>query len=151
MKRNYSRTELVKMLADAGIRPTVQRFAILEYVLASECHPTAEEIYANLVKDNPMLSRTTVFSNVRLLAETGLINDIDILSDSTRYDTPTDPPHAHFICRSCHRIFDISLSNPLPVTPKGFYCDNVNVFFKGLCPDCLANADKNEEQSEITL
>ncbi len=147
MKHAYSKTELMKMLADAGIRPSVQRLAILEYVSADKCHPTADEIYANLVKDNPMLSRTTVFSNVRLLAENGLVNDIDILSDSTRYDTPTDPPHAHFMCRRCHRIFDIPLSSPLPVTPEGFNCDNVNVFFKGLCPDCSENADNETELS----
>ena len=50
MKHAYSKTELMKMLADAGIRPSVQRLAILEYVSADKCHPTADEIYANLVK-----------------------------------------------------------------------------------------------------
>ena len=45
MKHVYSKTELMKMLADAGIRPSVQRLAILKYVSADKCHPTADEIY----------------------------------------------------------------------------------------------------------
>lgn len=140
---NYnSKAVFAKILAGVGIRPSVQRVAILEYVSLCECHPTAEEIYAFLLKDNPMLSRTTVFSNLRLLAEKSLINDIDILSDSTRYDKTTDPPHAHFMCRRCRRIFDVPIEMPMPLPPSEFQCDNVNVFFKGICQECVAKSDR---------
>lgn len=136
MEKENSRSRLHKMLLDAGIRPSAQRIEILEYVSSCESHPTADEIYSSLVKENPTLSRTTVFSSVKLLAEKGLINDIDISSESTRYDTTCRQPHAHFMCRNCKRIFDIPLDMSALTVPGDFSCDNVNVFFKGICPEC---------------
>ena len=38
----FVRAELKKQLIDAGIRPSVQRLAIYEYVKNSRMHPTAE-------------------------------------------------------------------------------------------------------------
>lgn len=124
------------MLADAGIRPSVQRLVILEYLYSSKSHPTADEVYAALLRRNPMLSRTTVFNCLKLFAEKGLINGIDISSDSTRYDYAGHPSHAHFMCRECRRIFDVPFDMSAVNAPSDFICDNVNVFFKGICPDC---------------
>ena len=56
------RTDLLKQLSAAGIRPSAQRIAILEYISACRCHPTADDVYSSLVEQNPTLSRTTVFS-----------------------------------------------------------------------------------------
>lgn len=136
MNTNANRNRLLNMLADAGIRPSVQRLAILEYVSSCTCHPTADEIYDVLHRQNPLLSRTTVFSCVKLLSEKGLLNDIDISSGSTRYDSTQFAPHAHFMCRNCRRIFDIPLDTSVLVVPENFLCDNINVFYKGICPEC---------------
>lgn len=114
----------------------MQRLMILEYIRSCESHPTADEVYSHLVADNPMLSRTTVFSCLRLFVERGLVNDIDISSDSTRYDDAHRTPHGHFMCRECHGIFDMPLDMTALKVNEGFVCDNVNVFFKGLCPEC---------------
>lgn len=131
------RTDLLKQLLAAGIRPSAQRLAILEYISACRCHPTADDVYSSLVEQNPTLSRTTVFSCLKLLAEKGLVNSIDISAESTRYDSARTKPHAHFMCRECQQIFDIPFDIAATETPKGFQCDNINVFFKGLCPDCI--------------
>ena len=142
MEKENSKTRFHKMLLDAGIRPSAQRIEILEYVSSCESHPTADEIYSFLVKENPTLSRTTVFSSVKLLAEKGLINDIDISSESTRYDTVSRAPHAHFMCRKCKRIFDVPLDMSALTVPVDFSCDNVIVFFKGICPECKCKGIK---------
>lgn len=131
-----SKSDILAVLADAGIRPSIQRMEILEYICSCKCHPTADEIYSHLAKTNPALSRTTVFSNVKLMADKGLVNDINISADSTRYDAAQQPRHAHFICRKCNNIFDIQLDMDALAVPDGFMCDNVNVFFKGVCPEC---------------
>ena len=131
------RTELMRQLLDAGIRPSAQRIAIMECISACECHPTADDVYAALVREHPTLSRTTVFSCLKLLAGKGLLNDIDISAESTRYDSTKRQPHAHFMCRECHRIYDIPFDLGILPSPADFECDNVNVFFKGRCPECL--------------
>lgn len=134
---------LMRRLSDAGIRPSAQRLAILDYISTCKCHPTADEVYSSLVKDYPTLSRTTVFSSLRLLAEKGLLNDIDIAAESTRYDPVIYEPHAHFMCRKCRRIFDIPFDLSSVHAPEYFKCDNINVFFKGICPDCSNNKTYN--------
>lgn len=133
---NTTKSDLLARLTDAGIRPSMQRLEILEYISSCTTHPTADEIYSYMRRNNPTLSRTTVFSSVKLLAEKGLVNDINITSDSTRYDSVQSTPHAHFICRDCIKIIDIPFDMSVLTVPADFLCDNVNVYFKGVCPDC---------------
>lgn len=140
--RDVSKTSLLKTLTGAGIRPSAQRLEILEYISSHETHPTAEDIYRHLVQTNPTLSRTTVFNSVKLMAQKGLVNDINISPDSTRYDSADFPPHAHFLCRECGRIYDVSIDLTSLHLPSEFICDNVNIFFKGLCPECAVKAKK---------
>lgn len=141
------KTVLLKKLTDAGVRPSIQRLEILEFISLSDSHPSADEIYSFVHRHNPTLSRTTVFNNVKLLAEKGLVNDINISSDSTRYDSVLHMPHAHFICRECSKIFDIPLDMSSLKAPADFLCDNVNVYFKGVCPECVK---KRNSDSLIT-
>lgn len=136
MKQNVDRDALLRKLTAVGIRPSIQRLEILEFISSSHTHPTADEIYSFVHRNNPTLSKTTVFNSVKLLAEKGLINDINISADSTRYDSTSHAPHAHFICRECRRIFDIPLDMSALAVPADFSCDNVNVYFKGVCPEC---------------
>ncbi|MDE5719928.1 MAG: transcriptional repressor [Paramuribaculum sp.] len=138
------RNRLHNMLDEAEIRPSMQRLAILEYMHSCYSHPTADEVYSRLVKEHPTLSRTTVFNSLKLLSDKGLINDIDISSDSTRYDAADRKPHGHFMCKECRRIFDISLDMSTLKLPEEYICSNVNVFFKGICPECNQKISKTK-------
>lgn len=136
MTNEINKTDILKKLTDAGIRPSMQRLEILNFISSNKSHPTADEIYSFVHRNNPTLSRTTVFNNVKLLSEKGLVNDINISSDSTRYDSTLSVPHAHFICRECKKIFDIPFDMSVLTIPDEFSCDNVNIYFKGICPEC---------------
>lgn len=142
--KDNKRKEMLRHLSESGIRPSAQRLAILEYISSCECHPTADEIYTELVKEHPTLSRTTVFSCLKLFTEKGILNDIDISSESTRYDSAFRRPHAHFLCRKCRKIFDIPFDLDALPSPDNFVCDNVNVYFKGLCPECSDKTELNK-------
>lgn len=148
MDNSYKKTDILRKLTEAGIRPSIQRIEILEFISASKIHPTAEEIYSFVHRNNPTLSRTTVFNSVKLLAEKGLVNDINISPDSTRYDSTLHSPHAHFICRDCKKIFDIPLDMSVIAVPADFLCDNVNVYFKGVCPECRDKQDINDSTTK---
>ena len=114
------RNRLHYRLSEADIRPSMQRLAILEYINSCYCHPTADEVYSELVKEHPTLSRTTVFSSLKLLSA-------------------YRQPHGHFMCKECRRIFDITLDMSSLRLPDEYVCNNVNVFFKGICPECNQN------------
>jgi len=58
-------------LMDHGVKPSVQRIAIMDYLLKNRTHPTAEEIYSALVNLIPTLSKTTVYNTLKLFVEQG--------------------------------------------------------------------------------
>ena len=61
-----TRAELREELINAGIRPSVQRLAIFEYVRNSCQHPTAEVVYEALCDELGSLSLTTVYNTLKL-------------------------------------------------------------------------------------
>lgn len=133
-----SDTKLAEMLHRAGVRPSVQRIAILSYVANSHSHPAADEVYTRLASDFPSLSLTTVYNALHILTDAGLLRELDIESERKRYDLAPQPPHSHFICRECGRVFDMMLPMGLDAKPNdsGFSIESVDVYYKGLCPKC---------------
>lgn len=130
-------SKLTEMMHQAGIRPSVQRIAVLSHIANKRKHPTADEIYADLAPQYPSLSRTTVYNSLHALVDGGLVRELEIESGNRRYDLAPQPPHSHFICRRCGRIYDMAF--PAGVensTTPGFSIDSVDICFKGLCPEC---------------
>ena len=56
-------------LEKCGIKPSLQRIAIVEYLMENRIHPTADDIYHALCIQVPTLSKTTVYNTMRLFAE----------------------------------------------------------------------------------
>ena len=129
--------KLVKMLTDYGVRPSLQRMAVLAFMVESHRHPSAEEVYTVVSQVCPSLSLTTVYNTLSLLTKAGLLRELDIDSGMQRYDLAPQPPHSHFVCRRCGRVFDMSMPDSLgSYCHEGFAPESINLAFRGLCPDC---------------
>lgn len=131
--------DALKYLTDHGIKPSVQRLAVMGYLLEHRTHPTVEEIYAALHPGMPTLSRTTVYNTLRLLTEQGAALQLTIDERKVCFDADTSP-HAHFLCTSCGRVYDIALRGPKlrtnAVMPEGFRADQADLYYRGTCPHC---------------
>lgn len=144
MTEHQSHTDenLAKMLHEAGIRPSLQRIAVLSIVMNGKRHPSADEIYSDMADRYPSLSRTTVYNALHSLTEAGLLKALEIESGCMRYDYARQSEHAHFKCRKCGRIFDMKIPSGLrEAIADGFSADSVELSFKGLCPDCKNTVD----------
>lgn len=140
MNNRLTHTDFILMMQRADIRPSAQRLAVLEYVGNRKTHPTVDEIYSELRRDYPTLSRTTVYNSVNAMVKGGVLRELQIEAGNKRYDLVPQPPHSHFICRCCGSIFDVAAPSALGVsTPEGFNVDSVDVYLHGLCPACQAN------------
>lgn len=122
-----------------------KRAAILE-LLSSACeHPTAEMIYNALKPDIPELSLGTVYRNLAVLAQEGLVVAVAHVDGQERYDACTHA-HAHFICRKCSRVLDVELPDMLgPVCSRiseetGCVTESCSLAFHGLCDRCRDEA-----------
>lgn len=131
---NPSFEELKKEINQKGINLSHQRLKVLEYLYLNQCHPTVDQIFADLQKDIPTLSKTTVYNSLWILAGAGLVRIITIEDNETRYDIVVEN-HGHFKCESCGSIYDFRIDVDLLISEdlKNFKIDYKNVYFKGIC------------------
>ena len=133
-----SRAELKEELIKAGIRPSVQRLAIFEYVRQSRVHPTAEVVYEALCDELGSLSLTTVYNTLKLFVDAGLISMLTI-DDTFRCFDGNRCCHAHFRCNHCGIIVDLEMKDDfisLVEGLDGYQVSDTQLYIKGLCPDC---------------
>ncbi len=97
--------ELVSSLREEGFRITPQRVAILDYLLKTDDHPSAEYIHKIIRKKYPMVSLSTVYKTLDLLKEKKLVNEIEVDGES-RFDAHTDA-HINLVCMKCGKIDDV--------------------------------------------
>ena len=96
----------ISILRQCGIQPTPQRIAVVECVLATKAHPTADEILISARKKCPTVSRATVYNTLNLLVEKRLIGMQAIREGAVVFD-PNIQKHHHFIDEDTGDIYDI--------------------------------------------
>ena len=131
--------QMIHMLHDHKVRPSVHRLAVLEYVANRRTHPTADEIFASIAADFPSVSKTTVYNSLHTLVKAGIVKELEIYSSATRFDLALQMPHSHFRCNKCGKIFDMGLPKNLDgIVNPGFKVESTDLYFAGSCPDCTA-------------
>jgi Fe2+ or Zn2+ uptake regulation protein len=125
-------------LINHGINPSVQRLAIMDYLLTKRTHPTVNEIYTELLPVIPTLSKTTVNNTLKLFVKHKVALFIDIDEHNSRFDGNVEV-HTHFRCKKCGCIIDIPLSETkelLPQTPD-LFIEEAYINIKGICKTCF--------------
>lgn len=134
--------EAYDRLISCGVRPSMQRIAIMEYLMTHHTHPTVEEVYQGICNDIRTLSRTTVYNTLRLFSEHNAAQMITIDEHRVCYDGDIRP-HVHFYCRNCGRVYDFFEEEmPAMAKPKqvnGHVVDDVQLYYKGICKECNSN------------
>src|SRR5437660_532067 len=86
----------LKLLERHGIRPSAQRLVVTEHILRAKDHPSADELWGQIRRSFPPLSRATVYNTLHLLAEKGLVRELALSEGRVVYD-PITERHHHFI------------------------------------------------------
>ncbi|HYB91391.1 MAG TPA: transcriptional repressor [Candidatus Binataceae bacterium] len=100
--------EFADRCRSGGLAVTPQRLAIIRALLASEEHPRADEIYAQVRREHPHISLATVHRTLEKLCEIGEARKVTMLHLSAHYDGNVTPHH-HVVCVKCRRIRDIEI------------------------------------------
>ncbi len=85
-----------------------QRRLILDQLRADGGHPTADELYQRVREQLPRISLGTVYRNLDVLGELGLVAKVFIPSRATRYDADRSP-HTHIRCVGCGKVDDLRI------------------------------------------
>ena len=122
------------------IRFTSQRAIILEELKKVTSHPTAYEVFKMVRKRLPHIALGTVYRNLDLLAQNGMIRQLDGMGGQRRFDG-NPLPHYHICCINCGRVDDV----PVPAKSNleeaatiacGYKILGHQVEFTGICPGC---------------
>ena len=98
--------DVVETLRKFNIQPSAQRVAVASYVLRTEAHPSADQVFAAVRKKFPMLSRATVYNTLNLFVEKGLLRQLVLAEGRVVFDPKIDKHH-HFIDERTGEILDI--------------------------------------------
>jgi Fe2+ or Zn2+ uptake regulation protein len=125
-------------------RRSRQRERILELLRSTDSHPTANWLFGKLRKEFPDLSLGTVYRNIGILIQQGLISRLAFGSTFDHLDANM-MPHYHFICEQCDSIIDLDVPpdeslNAWPDKSLGFKVSRHEIEFYGLCPQCAKKA-----------
>ena len=118
-----------------------KRQAIYDLLCADREHSTAEMIFTRLKSDYPELSLGTVYRNLSVLEEEGLVVRVGKVEGQERYDARLDP-HIHFVCTRCHRVTDMELTGDTEkligdmVRRSDCMAQSFVLTIKGICGDC---------------
>jgi Fe2+ or Zn2+ uptake regulation protein len=133
------REQIENSVREAGLKLTPQRFAVLEYLIKTPEHPTADEIGAELNRHFPRASRATIYNTLNSLRDAGLIHEVFIEGYIARYDTNLDEHH-HFVCRVCDKLEDIPITSVDSLQninlSKGYKAESYEIVLRGVCSSC---------------
>jgi len=117
-----------------------KRDAILQLIRSTDTHPTAQWVYEQLKPSIPDLSLGTVYRNIKMFCEEGLISSIGVQNGEERFDGIIEE-HPHFICDRCGRVIDLTgatVSVSDESVPAGCVIPPGRTVFRGLCANCAA-------------
>lgn len=140
-KTNTHLSTIRRTLEQNGHRLTAARQSILNVLVSSDGHVTADELVELVREQNPKVGRMTVYRTLDLLSELGLVRPIYQGTGAAHYVLMQNGHHHHLICSRCARVveFDDCLLERLEETIGGrfnFQMQGHLVELYGLCPNC---------------
>jgi len=135
--------EVREKLRSSGYTLTSQRRAVLEALSRAKGHPSAEDVYLIVKRDNPRVALGTVYQALSVLEEVGVIDSKHWAESPTRYDLNVEP-HLDIRCTACGEVAvvpGIALDGVEARIRKNtpYRVTRATMVVEGLCPDCVGS------------
>ena len=123
-----------------NMRLTNQRQIILEELSKVTSHPTANEVYDMVRKRLPRIGLGTVYRNLELMADSGIILKLEVGGTQKRFDATTET-HYHVRCKECDKVDDIHIPvqfhiNDVAEATTNYQILGHHIEFSGVCSVC---------------
>lgn len=118
-----------------------KRNAILACLQGTKAHPSAETVHQMLMQERSDISLATVYRNLALFKQQGIIQSVATVGGVERFDYNTSP-HVHFICDCCQAVIDLpQIAVPEQMmaaaeTAVGGEVSQCQLSFTGTCQAC---------------
>ncbi len=139
-------TQVETILADLqknrAKKLTPQRQEILKILIESKKPKSAQEVFEKVRKNQPNVARDTVYRNLAMLTEEGLVSQINLQNKAkARFEFIGNAKHYHAICVDCEKIFcidDVKIPKKInpPAKDQGFQIERYAFEIYGHCSAC---------------
>jgi len=97
-------TDYAALLKESDLKATFQRMNILS-VIDEYGHMSVDDIYAEVIKVHPSLSLATIYKNIILMVEKGVVVEVPIVGRKSKYEL-AKADHMHLVCTECGMVED---------------------------------------------
>lgn len=136
---NRSKNQVISEMRARGLRITPQREAILEYLLTTDEHPTARQVWKAARKRVPGISLSTVYSSLAELSRLRLIKELEFNEMENRYEGNL-AQHINLVCTRCGKITDYMTAHTIDMEQvreaTQFFAVQSRFELYGICADC---------------
>jgi Fur family peroxide stress response transcriptional regulator len=140
-----------RICREHSISLTAQRRTVLE-ILPLLNHPTVDDVWEEMRKVIPEVSRTTVYRILEQFAVLRIIRKACHPGAVARYEDRTDRHH-HLLCIRCGAMCDMDNPNldliEIPGKESGFTIEDYSIQFRGICHECSAKAAGQNEARKV--
>lgn len=141
-------TDLAQALDARGYRLTAARRVILDTLMESGGHLTADELTDLARQRSTAIGRMTVYRTLDLLCDLGLLRPVYQGTGAAHYILMQDGHHHHLVCNNCSRVFEFDecMLDELPeqVAQRfGFEVRGHLLELYGMCANCGGQSADN--------
>lgn len=137
-------------------RSTQQRQLILDIIKQADRHVDADEVYRQARQKSPSISLSTVYRNLQIFKELGLVEEHQLDGTRRYYESAPRSKHHHMVCLGCGRVFEFTCPSTERIRSRlsreeGFRVTGVDVRFVGYCPQCQQRLRDEVNDKEIKI
>ncbi|MDO5563956.1 MAG: transcriptional repressor [Eubacteriales bacterium] len=121
-----------------------QREIVTNVIKNSFDHPTVDQVYEKVKKEDSNISLATVYRNLNLLVENGFVKKLSFVDGADHFE-PIGKEHHHFVCKQCGKIIDLNINAQFASMDKLIEenfkskVHSHDLIVYGICNNCLNN------------
>ena len=120
---------------------TAQRRLLLDTLREAKDHLDAKSLYRQAVEKDQRISLATVYRNLRLFKELGLVNEMRLDEARCYYEIRRSSDHYHLVCKSCGRVTEFESPAVANLIDEVQHNTNFDVtravlYLEGCCHNC---------------
>lgn len=101
----------------------------------------AKELYQRAIEKDPHISLATVYRNLRLFTELGLVDEMHLDEARCFYELRHSTNHYHLVCKSCGRVTEFESTAVTKLVDKvqrdsDFDVIRAVLYLEGYCRKC---------------
>jgi Fur family transcriptional regulator, ferric uptake regulator len=146
--------QFLDFIREQGMRVTRERLVLFDEIFDRHGHIDAEDLLEGMQSRGVKISRATVYRNLDLLVECGLVRKYRLGRDRFLFEhVHRGQQHDHLVCTACGRVAEfvspgIAALQTEICRAHGFVPDRHTLQISGLCNACAERQEASEAAAE---